>query len=276
MAHTNATAQVAQAKFLSLTHHFGCPKALFMVSFDDSLDILILAMSGKEDDMSLIASLDSLSPDKVAKEMDQLNAVRCKYPGLCALNFEYLLDTALEHIVGDNELRSGIFGTLSALGLAVEEQGRKTLHCHILVYTTDWNTLLKGLHSGNPNIRKVTEKKVIQFVDKIMTTELIPNGGNMQQCPKCKDGILVYVEGQQLQNLRHQVGCQGEKGYLANCSTYETSFHGDELAMKRAVTEDKWDMVEEERKGYVGHQVLKAMTPTAPCIVPNEMIGLIN
>ena len=49
MAHSNGAAQAAQAKFLSLTHHFGCPKVLFTVSFDDSLDIRILALSGKTD-----------------------------------------------------------------------------------------------------------------------------------------------------------------------------------------------------------------------------------
>jgi PIF1-like helicase/Helitron helicase-like domain at N-terminus len=276
MAHTNASAQTAQAKFLSLTHHFGCPKALFTVSFDDSLDIRILAMSGKEDAISWIASLDSLSSNEVAKEMDLLNAVRCKYPGLCALNFEYLLGVVLEHIVGENDLRTGIFGTLSAYGLAVEEQGRKTLHCHILVYTTDWNTTLRDLHASNSNLRKATEKKIIKFVDSIMTTELIPYGVNIQQCPKCEHGILDYVEGQQLRNLRHKVGCQGEKGYLAHCSTCESNFHGDELAMKRAVKAEKWDMVKEEMKCYVGHQILKATTPIAPCIATNEMIGLVN
>jgi Helitron helicase-like domain at N-terminus len=158
MAHTNATAQAAQAKFLTLTHHFGCPKVLFTVAFDDSLDIRILALSGKVDTLAWIASLDDLPPAEVASEMEQLNSVRLKYPGICALNFEMLLDIVLDKIVGENDHRLGIFGTLAAYGLAVEEQGRKTLHCHIIVYTTDWNQLLKGLHSCNDRVRKATEK----------------------------------------------------------------------------------------------------------------------
>jgi hypothetical protein len=109
-----------------------------------------------------------------------------------------------------------------------------------------------------------------------MTTALIPNGENIQQCPTCKDGSLVYIEGQQLRNLRHRVGCQSINGYLAKCSTCEARFNGDELSMKRAVNEDKWDMVEEELKGHVAHQVLNSMTPISPSTVPNEMIGLIN
>jgi len=126
-------------KFLSLTHKFGCPKVLFTVCFDDSLDLRILTLSGKEDAMDWIASLDELSASEKAAKMDKLNALRYKYPGLCAFNFEELLDVVLEKIVGDNNLNEGIFGRLAAYGLTVEEQGRKTLHAHILVYTHDWN-----------------------------------------------------------------------------------------------------------------------------------------
>ena len=43
LAHSNEAAMSARSQFLSLTHHFGVPKVLFTVSFDDSLDIRILA-----------------------------------------------------------------------------------------------------------------------------------------------------------------------------------------------------------------------------------------
>ena len=43
LAHSNEAAMAARSQFLSLTHHFGVPKVLFTVSFDDSLDIRILA-----------------------------------------------------------------------------------------------------------------------------------------------------------------------------------------------------------------------------------------
>ena len=127
--------------------------------------------------------------------MEQLNAVRLMYPGLCALNFEILLEIVLDKIVGENDLRLGIFGTLAAYGLAVEEQGRKTLHCHIIVYTTDWNQLLRGLHSCNDRVRKSSEKKIVEFVDSVLSTELVPKSHIIQKCPTCKEGVLVYSEG---------------------------------------------------------------------------------
>ena len=91
--------------------------------------------------------------------MDKLNALRYKYPGLCAFNFEELLDVVLEKIVGDNDLKEGIFGRLAAFGLAVEEQGRKTLHAHILVYIAEWNETLRALQSSCKITRKKAEKK---------------------------------------------------------------------------------------------------------------------
>ena len=114
MPHTNGAAQAAQAKFLSLTHHFGCPEILFTVSFDDSLDIRSLPLSGKNDCLQWIASLADKSPSDLAKEMELLKAPRYKYPGIGALNFESLLDIVLDKIVGDNQLRMGVFGKLAA------------------------------------------------------------------------------------------------------------------------------------------------------------------
>ena len=65
MGHTNATAQAAQAKFLTLTHHFRSPKVLLTIACDDALDIRILALSGKEDSIGWISSLNDLSAAQV-------------------------------------------------------------------------------------------------------------------------------------------------------------------------------------------------------------------
>ena len=43
MGHSNEAAMSARSQFLSMSHHFGCPKSLFTVSFDDGLDIRILS-----------------------------------------------------------------------------------------------------------------------------------------------------------------------------------------------------------------------------------------
>jgi hypothetical protein len=169
MSHTNAAAAAAQAKFISLTHHFGCAKVLFTVSFDDSLDIRILTLSGKTDTLAWIETLKTLPPDEISQHMDLLHSIRLTYPGICALTFEYLLDLVLEKIVA-----GGVFGKLDAYGVAVEEQGRKTLHAHILVFVSGWNQTLRDLHSSSTRVREQAEKGVIKFVDSVLSTELVP------------------------------------------------------------------------------------------------------
>ncbi|CAB9528286.1 expressed unknown protein [Seminavis robusta] len=274
MAHTNGAAAAAQSKFLTLTHHYGCPKVLFTVSFDDSLDIRILVWSEEEDSLNWIASMDSMSPEEVAIEMDKCNAIRYKYPGLCAWNFEELMDVVLESIVGDNALKLGVFGTLLAYGLAVEEQGRNTLHGHILVYTTDWNDTLRDLSSSHDQVRKAAGKKVLSFVDRVISTELVPNAPWQEvYCPTCNKGLLTYVDEQKLRNLRHKVGCQVEKGIIASYPLCKACFQGDELAMKRVLPKELWNVPEPERKAQVALDVLRNTTPTAEAIPSEQAIA---
>ena len=234
MAHTNQAAQANQAKFISLSHHFGCAKAMLTVSFDDGLDIRIAALSGKENIESWLDNMDGISQEDQSIQMSELNAIRLKYPGLCALNFEWLLKAVLNHIVGDNDLKEGIFGTLEAYGAAVEEQGRKTLHAHILIYCKGWNSLLQALNSNSKMRKHAAEAEIKKFVDTVISTELIPDTApNM--CPICNERSLQVKDNQSLRNLRHKVGCWMENPAFIDCLNCNRSFTGDELAKTRVL-----------------------------------------
>ena len=62
---------------------------------------------------------------------------RLKYPGACSLEFQSILQIVIHCIIGwdvhKHEGSQGIFGIPEAYAVAVEEQGRKTLHAHIQV-----------------------------------------------------------------------------------------------------------------------------------------------
>ena len=276
MAHTNPAAQAAQAKFLSLTHHFGCPKVMFTVSFDDSLDIRILSMSGKEDAIDWITSLDDLTGDQLSVELDKLNAIRYKFPGLCGLNFEFLMDIVLDKIVGDNDLKEGLFGRMAAYGMAVEEQGRKTLHAHILVYVHEWNEILEALQSSLVQRRKEAEKKVKAFVDSVVSTALVPDDSPGQKCPSCEEGNLVFAEGQGLRNLRHRTGSRDQGNCFAKCPKCEYTFNGDELSMMRVVNKDIWSKGEGSVTSHASKEILKATSNCDSNTVSLETVGLVN
>lgn len=274
MGHTNAAAQAAQSKFISLTHHFGCAKVLFTVSFDDSMDLRITALSGKKNIEEWLNNLDNHSPEYLSSKMDELESIRYKYPGLCALNFEWLLDIILDKIVGDNNVKCGLFGKLAAYGLAVEEQGRKTLHAHILVYTTDWNKILHDLHSSCRETKRAAEKNVIAFMDKVLSTELTPGQSTRQTCPTCKISNLEFANEQTMRNLRHRVGCRKEKGVFARCPLCQLDFQGDSLAMKRSTPSDFWSLSEDQLKAKVALEILKATLK--PGDLSPKTTGLIN
>ena len=276
MGHTNADAQANQAKFISLAHHFGCAKALFTVSFDDSLDIRVASLAGVEGLEETLDNLDGLTGEECILKLQELESVRLKFPGLCALNFEWLLDIVIEELVGDNADSKGIFGKLEAYGVAVEEQGRKTLHAHILVYTEEWNELLHKLHSTRPRTRREAEAKVRDFVDSIMSTQLIPECNHQQECPHCPGRPLTFVGEQRMRHLRHKAGCRKERGVIASCGSCERNITGDELCLKRATNSDWWELPPEVIKARLGLEVLSATRKEAPQKLSNHAVGLIN
>ena len=160
------------------------------------------SLSGKTDVVDWIDSLDSVSPADLEEQMNSLGAVRCKFPGLCALNFQWLLDLVLDKLVGNNPSRTGIFGLMEAFGAGIEEQGRKTLHGHILVYIKHWNDLLRKLHSALERVRSEAEAEIRKIVDSVVSTELQPtymNNGfpnrhvdQQVSCPSCDYDVLQY------------------------------------------------------------------------------------
>ena len=277
MAHSNACAQAAQAKFLSLTHHFGCPKVMFTVSFDDSLDIRILPLSGKEDTLQWVSSLSEMSSQALEEEMEVLKAVRFKYPGICALNFETLLDLVLTKLVGDNHEKTGIFGKLAAYGVAVEEQGRITLHAHIIIYILGWNELLQRLQSPDKRIQQKAEKEVVEFIDSCLSTELVPDSCKDITCFECKQDILQFVPHQELRFLRHRLGCKVHNGCIAICPNCEAHFRANDIALKKAVPEmDISTLSQEEVHATVAYQVLKSTSPLKTTTIQSKSIGIIN
>ena len=268
LGHSNEAAMSARSQFLSLTHHFGCPICLFTVSFDDGLDLRILSFSGRTDAVDWINSMTNMSPQELDEQMGLLGAIRIKYPGLCALNFEFLLELVLDKLVGDNPEKKGIFGIMEAFGLAVEEQGRKTLHGHILVYARQWNETLRNLHSKDSKLRQAAEKQIRELVDKIISTELTPdmftkasNGSECREdlpCPECQSKTLEYPSPQQLRNLRHRIGARHFGCTFSTCTSCQTVFGGNELAYKRTIAKHAWLLSESEKTALVKRDVLLA------------------
>ena len=98
----------------------------------------------------------------------------------------------------------GVFGELDAYAAAVEEQGRKTLHAHIIVCTDGWNDVLHMLQSEEKRTRKDGEKLVVQFMDNALSTALDYTQEDTLLCPRCKGSNLLFAGHQELRNARHK------------------------------------------------------------------------
>ena len=84
--------------------------------------------------------------------------LRQDFPGLCALDYENVMRIVVEYFLGwDREKNCnkpdfGLFDDLLAYVIAAEEQARKTIHGHILIWLKNWSRLYKKLNSERPNL----------------------------------------------------------------------------------------------------------------------------
>jgi len=118
--------------------------------------------------------------------------------------------------------------------LAVEEQGRKTLHTHILLFMKDWDELLDGL--GDIEKRDEYSKILTSYVDSISSNkmnELIET--HVFKCESCMDNSSKIDEcsDQCLRNLRTAKGSTEFGGKnIIKCTNCERGYSSDDLVMK--------------------------------------------
>lgn len=141
-------------------------------------------------------------------------------------NIEFLsqIDILINKLIGWNIKEQkdypGIFGIPIAFGLPIEEQGRKTLHAHILIWIKDFSCVREHLFSNNESIRDEAKKEMLNYVDKVMCSSyggLNISIGNNEIKPA--DNILKSVSNQKLRNMRHQELCLEEMGKVALCNS---------------------------------------------------------
>ena len=111
---------------------------------------MIQILSGEFIDIGNIPA-DQLDDAELSYRAKKRTQLRLKYPGLCALFFEYALNTVIFEVLGWNvktniQEHSGLFGKIDAFTCTIEEQGRSTLHAHFLIWVKIMNKLRNDLH----------------------------------------------------------------------------------------------------------------------------------
>jgi hypothetical protein len=251
--HTDQASKNARFTAECFQHHFGMPSIFLTVTYDDDNSFLLQVLSNTivDDDTDVYSLSDEDVEDRVRKR----KSIRIQYPGLAAMSYQMLNKILFKEVIGwDSDTNSatekpGLFGRCTAVALAVEEQGRKTLHGHITIWIEGFSDLQNRITQGKTaKIKRDARKSTCEYINHVTTTELFgpkthPNSRTLEQAfqHECyeKDKFLCslpqVVEDQQLRNLRHKHGYRETNGKFAECLHCLKQFTYEDLIAYYAV-----------------------------------------
>ena len=240
MAHTEGAAKKARQKMFAMIQRFGLPAVMFTITPEDSMNFRIRIMakgSNGEQNPPTVNNNHEVLCDFVT----DCAKLRSKYPGFCSFDFEQVIAITVRHLLGwDNDKKVnienvGLFGDLDAWTYTVEEQGRKTLHAHFLLWVKDWRSLINGL--ANDGTRAAFENHAKSYAGKIMTSHLFGDNCNR---PKCKNTCtqptspLSHCSEQDIRNMRTRSGETVFGGKtIVKCESCGFTATSEELVLQR-------------------------------------------
>ena len=271
LPHTNECTKVNRGKGEAMQHHFGMSSVFCTTTFDDENSFLMQVMAGTEIDDD--TPIEDLTDEELSKRAKLRRDLRLKYPGLAAMNFEMKLEILMSEVIGwDMEKncsngKTGYFGKPYAIFFAVEEQGRNTLHVHMMIWIEGYSAVQKSfLHGTSAWERNDAEEVLKAYHQHCASTEFFPTQKRQilkafdHECdvPILKRKVPQVVTDQELRNLRNKWGYKDAEGKFAQCPdclkkwTYEElvalnlrQFHGITQKVPSAIPTD--DDEQEER-----------------------------
>jgi len=169
-------------------------------------------------------SLDS-SEEQCIADFNLRKKTRLDFPGACSLYFEGVMQIVLEVLLGWNSkeqrgTEDGIMGELDAWGMAVEEQARKTLHSHWLLWSKRLANMRDEVFSGNKDRQDKARADFCTHIDEVMSASYTDNEWTVEhKCGARGKVEEVFVERgpQVLRDARHKVLCHDINGKVMEC-----------------------------------------------------------
>ena len=239
LPHTDLASKKGRADVFSMQVAFGSPHVFLTLSPPDDNSIIIYVYSGSR--------IEEILPDVITEEYlkdryKKRSAMRFRYPGLSTFSFEVFLDIFLKEVVGWDNDTIGYFGKPKAYFFAVEEQSRKSLHVHFLLWLTSdpyhVQELTKG--EGTEREREALKRDAIRFINRTQSCELHGDSleGLVHTCPSTKRKSIPAVQSDQmLRFLRHEEGCKALEGGIVVCHTCDKRWTSNELALNDSCIE---------------------------------------
>ena len=198
LPHSNEASLEARKTYFSYLIKFGPPCIFFTVSPDDSRNyrIVVYSLQHREYEFGKI-NVNSFSDEDIVSEFTIRQKIRYECPGLCAEEYQRVIHLVIKHIFQWNteEEKStgvGLFSKLLAWCLATEEQGRKSLHGHFLLFVKHWQEMLNLLQRkkndyNNRISHNTAIRHALKFYRNVCSANLfqdfVPATGSMNQKP---------------------------------------------------------------------------------------------
>jgi len=162
------------------------------------------------------------------------------YPGLCAEEFIAITETFVKDVLRwdvktQKNTGQGLFGTTQAFTQATEEQGRKTLHAHFLVWIEGWMALLDRvmLKRGSASVLGPDLQFLQSYAEHCASSSIFHDFGRgkvfsnirLFQHDNCRKGrreakskfTVVPVCAENFAKMRDASECHNYKGKVAHC-----------------------------------------------------------
>ncbi len=261
LPHSNESASRWKTILFSYLIRFGLPALMITLTPDDSRSFRILSYSLPKDFAGSLLNkqvdVSKLSDEAILSDFRIMRDSRTRYPGLCAEEYSRIIDLVIKHVFCWNSETKcatdvGLFGKVQGWCLATEEQGRKTLHGHILVFLENWNDLLRAvkLQQEETNLNSISFQEAKQsaraLVKNACSAKLFADfksvTGAMATKPVffhegCRTNrqqkriryTVCPVSDQQLREMRHKRHCHKHNGHIASCPKCQKSFTIQEI-----------------------------------------------
>ena len=148
--------KVHRREIHGLMVYFGMPVFWISICPTDIHSPILLVLAGEEIDYDILGNLDKFS------SLSKRAEIAAKDPVAASLYFNLVIDAFIEFLLGYGKESGGLLGHVSTYSGAVEEQGRGTLHIHMLVWLQGY-TSRSGLESRFQDDE--FKKKLLQYLE---------------------------------------------------------------------------------------------------------------
>jgi hypothetical protein len=259
LPHSNEACLEARRTYFSYLMKFGIPAIFLTITPDDTRSFRIVVYSLPPQKITAYGEVDpkNFSEDDILTDFNIRREARVQHPGLCAEEYQRIMELVIKHLFNwDTETKKskgmGLFGKVLAWCLATEEQGRKSLHGHYLVFIKNWKRVMNILQrltdeahcNGDGTYMDASRDAKAMFAnacsarlfadcDSKKPFEAFPvfsheNCRSKRNHKKMRFTVQP-VDNQILREMRHKVHCHQHNGRIASCLKCERYFGINEI-----------------------------------------------